>query len=282
MLTAKSNTRLTLALDIIQKLGEGPFGGYHELGIIKHAIDLYDTLTIEESESMRIVCNNPAVPLDDRNVCWKAAELLKKQFSISDNVTIGIIKNIPVMGGLAGGSTDAATTLKLLNELWRLNLTQEKLIELGRQLGMDVPYYFLGGTAYDTEATGVLRPIATDLKLAFVLALPEFGVSTKEAYQNIDYSLIGKERKKTDALVQALQKDDFRAIAQNCHNDFELSVFKTNPVLAAIKEALLKAGCDTAFMSGSGSTMVGMGGDKKTARKIAGNLPYHTLVCESL
>jgi len=193
MVSAISHTRLTLALDIIGKLTEGDFAGYHELGIIKQKITLGDTISIKESEEIRVTCSFPGVPEDSSNICWQAVELIQRECGISTNVEMVIDKVIPVQGGLAGGSTNAATVLMLLDELWGLGLTFEDKITLGKKLGMDVPFYFTDGCAFDSEATGVLEPIVHSLNMAFALVVPPFGVSTADAYRGIDYSAVGSK-----------------------------------------------------------------------------------------
>lgn len=198
------------------------------------------------------------MPQDAANACWKACDLLKSSFGITQNVTITIKKNIPVKAGLAGGSANAATTLSLCNELWHLKLDNDSLIELARKIGMDVPFFFCANTAFDTEAGGTLVPIDTSFRMDAILVTPNFGVSTKEAYRNIDYSCVAKEKKKTKAMMKALAENDSKGVIDTMHNDFELSVFPRHPPLAMIKQKLLNAGCLNVFMSGSGSAMIGI------------------------
>ncbi|MDD5676167.1 MAG: 4-(cytidine 5'-diphospho)-2-C-methyl-D-erythritol kinase, partial [Chitinivibrionales bacterium] len=237
-----------------------------------------DILTVEASAATKILCSDPAVPTDSRNICWKAIDILRKRFALASSAAITIQKNIPVMGGLAGGSANAATALLMLNRLWQLHCTRPQLMELGRELGMDVPYYFIGNTAFDSETTGRLEALSAPCELAFILVVPSFGVPTKEAYREIDYAKTGKQTIKTNALQQALSLGDYTAIARNCHNDFEFSVFAKHPELATIKNDLLRAGCDAAFLSGSGSTMAGLAQSKEAAMAIAARLPYKTIV----
>lgn len=277
-----SYTRVTLALDIVRKIPDGPFAGYHELGIIKHKIDLHDRITIEESDEMKLECDNDLVPCDERNICWKAAVMLKEKFGVKDNVLIQIEKNIPVMGGLAGGSANAATTLSMLNRLWELKLTDNALMELGRGLGMDVPFYFTGNTAFDTEATGVVEPVKFCGRFTFVLAVPAFGVSTKDAYQGIDYSLIGKSVSMTSAMKKTLSEMSTDSVYPLIHNDFELTVFKKHPHLQVIKKQLIDAGCHAAVMSGSGSTVLGIARDQSHAEKIKSSIECKVIIASSL
>jgi 4-diphosphocytidyl-2-C-methyl-D-erythritol kinase len=278
----KSYTRVTLALDIVKKLQDGPYAGYHELAIIKHQIDLYDTVSIEDAPCLSICCNNPLVPCDSNNICWKAVELVKREFKIDKSVKIDLEKNIPVMGGLAGGSANAATVLMLLNQFWQLGLSTDQLMKIGRKLGMDVPYYFLGGTVFDSEATGVLRKIQTDLKFVFLLVIPDFGVSTAKAYQQLNYSLINNNRDKTLSMAKFLQDGDYHNALKSMHNDFEHSVFLNYPELKNIKETLINAGCAQAIMSGSGSTIMGVTDSIMHAQEIQKNVPFKTTVVSTL
>jgi 4-diphosphocytidyl-2-C-methyl-D-erythritol kinase len=268
MIQGISYTRVTLALDIVKKLTDGEFAGYHELGIIKHQINLGDTIIIEKSDDMKIFCDNPQVPLDETNICWQAANLLQKEFGIKENVSIRIEKKIPVQGGLAGGSANAAEVMKLLFELWGVEIGLEQKISLSRKLGMDVPFYFYGKTAFDSEAGQCLYPIENNCrKLFFLLVVPPFGVSTKEAYKNIDYSKTAKNIDKTEALKIALKSGDIEKIEKNVHNDFEQIVYLLYPNLRSIRNCLLDNGAKTAVMSGSGSTVMGIFDDFETAKK---------------
>ncbi len=282
MIYEKSYTRLTLALDIIEKIESGAFKGFHELGIIKHQIQLHDIIGIKPSKEMKITCSDKSVPLDESNICWKAADIIKDHFNIRNNIHIDIEKRIPVKGGLAGGSTNAATVMMLLCSLWDLELSKKDLAELGRGAGMDVPFYFYGKSAFDTESTGVFREIDTNLEFTFILAIPPFGVSTAEAYGNIDYSLIGKKVTESFNVEKALAANDKATLLDNMHNDFEISVFKKFPELLNIKEEMLKAGCSAAVMSGSGSTMIGVVENGDQVETIASQIGVETLITKSL
>ncbi|MCL2690140.1 MAG: 4-(cytidine 5'-diphospho)-2-C-methyl-D-erythritol kinase [Chitinispirillia bacterium] len=282
MITKTSPTRLTLALDIVRRLESGSLCGYHELGIIKHQVALADTLHVEPYRCDLIECDNPLVPLDHSNICLRACELVRKQFNIGEPLKIVIEKRIPVMGGMAGGSANAAAMLVILNELWELHLTQEQFCGLGRQLGMDVPFFFTGKTAFDSEATGVLESVNTKIKFYFILALPDFGVSTKDAYGSLDYSRVGKSILLTSNLKTAFEQGNLEKAARCVHNDFEISVFERFPRLKEIRASLLKAGCLAAGMSGSGSTMYGIASDHAHAKKAADSLDCRTLITETL
>jgi len=282
MLIENSYARVTLALDIIRKIPDGPLSGYHELNIIKHQIQLCDEIGIEESPAIEIICEDPRMPRDQANICWKAIELVRKDYGIKSCAHLHIRKRIPIMGGMAGGSSNAAVTLKLCNRLWDLGISDSRMMELGRRLGMDVPYYFMGGTAFDTEATGIIETISTDVSLWMILVLPDFGVSTRKAYESIDYACTGKAAQKTQEMRVAFQNRNIENIFASTHNDFELVILDKYPELKRIKQLLLKSGCKAALMSGSGSTMVGIADNQDDAQRVARSLPHQTLVTSSL
>jgi 4-diphosphocytidyl-2-C-methyl-D-erythritol kinase len=281
VLTASSYTRVTLALDIVRKISDGPYRGYHELGTVKHRIDLCDTVCIEEARTDTLECDDPAVPCDDRNVCLKVTRLVQQQFGIDRHVRIGLTKRIPVMGGLAGGSANAATTLQLLNELWELRLPTGRMVELARNIGMDVPYYFIGNTAYDTEAGLVVEPIVTGCSFVFVLACPDFGVSTADAYAGVDYAAVGRNLALTDTLRRSLEAGDAEGAPRSMHNDFESTVFSRFPRLSTIKKDLLEAGCRAALLTGSGSTVIGVVRNAQEAKTIAGKMRCRTIIAST-
>jgi len=282
-LTSRSPARITLALDIIRKISDDPLAGYHELGIIKHKLDLFDTITVTPSTKDLLTCDDPTIPTDTTNTCFQTVELLKEEFNIKECVHIHIEKHIPAQGGLAGGSSNAATTFLLLNQLWKLNLSKKRCIELGKKIGMDIPFFFLDeSTAYDTETTGILEPIKTPIHLNFILVFPLFGISTKNAYANINYTHIAQHTQNTSLLKEQLseynKKNAFKSILEGIHNDFEISVFKKFPKLAEIKKDTLDAGALAASMTGSGSTLYGIARDQEHAEEIALRLPYKTFV----
>jgi 4-diphosphocytidyl-2-C-methyl-D-erythritol kinase len=279
--TEKSFTRVTLALDIIGTIAEGRYKGFHELSTIKHRIGLYDTITVEDSTVTQLRCSHPSVPLDNTNICWKALDAVKNACHIDKNVSISIEKNIPVFGGLAGGSANGASTLKLLNKLWDLGLSAGEMMDLGRSVGMDIPYYFIGNTAFDSESTGILEPIHTSLSFDFVLVIPDFGVSTREAYKNIDYNLIARNIEKTGSMKKAFLANHQDEVIGAIHNDFELSVFKRYPQLQLIKNKLLDLGCVNAVMSGSGSTIIGILHQSADGEKIQKEIGYASLIVSS-
>jgi 4-diphosphocytidyl-2-C-methyl-D-erythritol kinase len=244
----KSYARITLALDIIRKLDNG----YHELEAIKTRINLFDEISIEVAKTTSVACNK----VKD-TIVLKAITALKEKYKIDKNVKIKIKKNIPIAGGLAGGSSDAGYVISALNELWNLKIPREELVLFARAIGRDIPFFFFDGLVFDTEVGAEISTIGDSPKLFVVLVNDGTVVSTKEAYSWIDYSKIG--------LVKA--SDSIRQNTKNIilHNDFEQFVFCRHKNLQRIKEELKRLGL-LACISGSGSTVFGISADKKIAQ----------------
>ena len=152
----KAYGKVNISLDVVGKREDG----YHLLSMIMQNIDLYDEIEVEKQECGIILeCNKSYVPVDNRNLAYKAAEIFKERYDIVDGVKINIEKNIPVSAGLAGGSTDAAAVLKVMNKLFNVNATEEELMELGLKLGADIPYCIHGGTALCEGIGEIITPI---------------------------------------------------------------------------------------------------------------------------
>jgi 4-diphosphocytidyl-2-C-methyl-D-erythritol kinase len=172
-----------------------------------------------------------------------------------------------VAAGLAGGSTDAAATLAALNKFWGLDLSEEILLDYAKKLGMDVPFCLIGGTALGTHFGEQLKKIKSKLKFFLVIVAPKLFVSTKEAYASLNLLKAGKDIKKTDEVIKALESGDMEKMVENLHNDFERPVFKKHPEVKKIKEHILKAGALGSLMSGSGPSVFGIWQDRNKARK---------------
>ncbi len=282
MMKQKSFTRVTLALDIKGRIGSGEFTGYHDMNILKHQVTLFDEVCVEPGSGIRIRCDAEGVPEDRGNICFKAAELLKQRYSVEKGCSIIIEKRIPVKGGLAGGSANAATVFQMLNTLWELNLSREELAQVSRPLGMDIPFYFYGGTLLDTEASGKIRRINTDLCFDFIIVIPGFGVSTADAYKGIDYGSIDRMRRDTIELEDALEQGDRERAIRLFHNDFESSVFKVYPGISYIKDQLIKFGCLNAVMTGSGSAVIGVAKDMDHAEWVKSRINESAVCVSSL
>ncbi len=227
--------------------------------------------------NIHLSTNKPYLPVDNRNLAYKAA-LLMEEYALSRGITkagdvvIKITKNIPVAAGLAGGSGNGAAVIIGLNRLWELGLDTRKLCEIGGRLGSDVPFMVLIQNSRYTCALGtgrgeILTPISRDLEMNFLLAKPRFGVSTKEVYKGIDEA--GELRHPDrEALIKALNSGDKEGCLRNLGNVLEAYTLKAYPEVDKLKQMIGKTeGVRLAMMSGSGPTVIGFYDELSDAKK---------------
>ncbi|RMF24316.1 MAG: 4-(cytidine 5'-diphospho)-2-C-methyl-D-erythritol kinase [Cyanobacteria bacterium J083] len=272
--------KINLYLEI---LGDRP-DGFHELVMIMQGIELADRLEISANSTdlIRIFCQTPGVPTDEKNLAYKAAQLMKSKFpQVAANyggVDIKIEKTIPVAAGLAGGSTDSAAVLVGLDLMWKLGLTQPELQELGALLGSDVPFCLIGGTAIATGRGEILDPIQDLDDLWVVLAkYRNLSISTAWAYQtyrqNFQSSYISEQAKVKDRtarvrsgnLVKAIAQKDPEAIGKYLYNDLEKVVLPIYEPVANLKKAFAQTDILGTLMSGSGPTVFALCATKAQA-----------------
>lgn len=259
----KAYAKVNISLDIVGKREDG----YHILEMIMQAIDLYDEINIEkQKKDITIKCNKPYVPTDERNLAYRAAKLFMEKYNIDSGVNINIKKNIPVSAGLAGGSTDGAAVLKLMNKLFEINASDEELMEIGLKLGADVPYCIKGGTALCKGIGEEVTKLKDFKDKILVLVKPPFGVSTKSVYQEFD---LGKVRShpNTETLIKAIESNDLKLVSNNMKNLLENVTLRKHKVLINIKEEMKNTGAIAAMMSGSGPTVFAFFDDMLKAQK---------------
>ena len=259
----KAYGKVNISLDVVGKREDG----YHLLSMIMQNIDLYDEIEVEKQECGIILeCNNSYVPVDNRNLAYKAAEIFKERYDIVDGVKINIEKNIPVSAGLAGGSTDAAAVLKVMNKLFNVNATEEELMELGLKLGADIPYCIHGGTALCEGIGEIITPIKPFRDKIVVLVKPAFGVSTKEVYKNFNLEKV-KQHPKTAEIINAIENDNLNFVASNMKNLLENVTLRKHKILIKIKEEMNACGAINSMMSGSGPTVFAFFDDMLKAQR---------------
>lgn len=260
----KAYAKINISLDIV---GKRENDGYHLLRMIMQNIDLYDEISIEkQKEGITISCNKNYVPTDSRNLAYKAASLFKEIYNIEEGVYIDITKNIPVSAGLAGGSTDAAAVLKLMNRIFDVNASDEELMNIGLKLGSDIPYCINGGTALCEgigEKLTTLKPFKDKI---LVLVKPSFGVSTKEVYKTFNLERV-RVHPKTESLMEAMENDDLYYVANNMKNLLENVTLRKHNILIKIKEDMYRYGALGAMMSGSGPSVFAFFDDMLKAQR---------------
>ncbi|NFI04760.1 4-(cytidine 5'-diphospho)-2-C-methyl-D-erythritol kinase [Clostridium botulinum] len=259
----KAYAKINISLDVIGKREDG----YHLLKMIMQNIDLYDIVQVEKiPNGIKLKCNKPYVPTDERNLAYKAAKLFKETYNIKSGIYINIEKNIPVSAGLAGGSTDAAAVLKIMNKMFNINVSQSELMNLGLKLGADVPYCICGGTALCEgigEKVTKLKPFRDKI---LVVVKPPFGVSTKEVYKAFDLSKV-IFHPKTNELISNIEKNNINFIVNNMKNLLENVTLGRYKIISTIKEEINTCGALGSMMSGSGPTVFGFFDDMLKAQK---------------
>ena len=252
--------RVPAKINIALQVGPARADGFHELQTIYHAVSLYDGITVAEvaeGSGISIVCTHEDVPLDNRNLAWKAAELLAAKAGRAPDVSIRIDKGIPVAGGMAGGSADAAGTLIAINELWELNYSKEELQEIAAELGSDVPFCIAGGTQLGQGRGELLSPVLAKGSFDWVIATSQAGLSTPAVYAKLDEIRPDAEMPRIpDDVVAALRTNDAKALGLVLHNDLQAPAIVLKPSLQRTIEAGIEAGALGALVSGSGPTVV--------------------------
>ncbi len=263
-ITVNAPAKINIFLDILGKLENG----YHSLLMVMQSIDLNDIITVSKTKKDIVVkCNIDSIPTDERNAVYMAAKYFFNYCNIDGGAEITIEKNIPKEAGLAGGSSDAASTLKALNQLYKTNLSVKELIKLGLKVGSDVPFCIEGGTQLVQNTGGILSKLSP-INCHVVLVKPESSVNTKEAYELADLSYI--YHPDSIKMLDACEKGDFDNICKFAGNVFEQ--FIEVPERVEIKRIMREYGCSLAQMSGSGPTIFGLFKKEADAKKAYENL----------
>lgn len=268
MYYVKAPAKINLTLDVLHKRPDG----YHEVEMIMTTVDLADRIGLEirEDGAIHIISVDRFVPNDHRNLAFQAAKILKEMYKVNAGVSIKIEKNIPVAAGLAGGSSDAAATLKGLNVLWGLNLTLDELAQIGTKIGSDVAFCVYGGTALATGRGEKIQELPAPANCWVILAKPTLGVSTADIYGNLKIDQI--VHPKTTTMVKAIKDKDYDLMCNSLGNVLEDVTLKLYPEVANLKEQMQRFGADAVLMSGSGPTVFGLVNQESRVQRIYNGL----------
>ncbi|HEY6796581.1 MAG TPA: 4-(cytidine 5'-diphospho)-2-C-methyl-D-erythritol kinase [Kineosporiaceae bacterium] len=249
--------------------------GYHELATVFHAVSLYDDVTASLADDVTVTVEGPhaaAVPTDESNLAVRAALLLARRTGIDAGVRLHIRKEIPVAGGMAGGSADAAAALLACDALWRAGLTREELRELAAELGSDVPFSLLGGTAIGTGRGERLTPALARGTFHWAIVPAQGGLSTPAVYLEIDRLRAGRvlpEPRVPDRLMQALRSGDPEALGAALGNDLQPAALSLDPRLERTLEVGLSGGALGGLVCGSGPTVAFLVRDHEQAMDLS-------------
>jgi len=259
----KSRAKINLSIDVLGKRKDG----YHLVEMIMQTIDLYDIIKIKELEYNEIIVksNSSYIPLDENNIVYKAAKLIKDTLNINKGVEIFIDKYIPIAAGMAGGSSNAAAVLVGLNKLWNLDLSEEELKSLGFKLGADVPFCIVGKAALAQgvgEELTYIKGLSEDVSI--LVCKPELFVSTKDVYEGLDLDNL-KYRPDNNLLINCLKNNDIEGLSSNMVNVLETVTSKMHKEINDIEKIMNKNKALGSMMSGSGPTVFGIYKNKEDA-----------------
>lgn len=269
--TVQARAKINLTLDVTGRRADG----YHTVRMVMQSVALHDTIRVAVTQGERkprgilLTCNLPYLPVDERNLAYRAAELFYEETdALPGTCEIHIEKRIPMAAGLAGGSSDAAAVLRALAALHNVCLTDDELCAMGLKLGADVPYCLRGGTMLAEGIGEELTALSPMPHCWVVLCKPPFAVSTKDAYREMDEVSI-RQRPDTKGMIRALEKGDYHGVASRLSNVMELVTAAKRRQIGEIKSFLTENGADGTLMSGSGPTVYGLFSDEGRARTAA-------------
>ena len=260
----RAMAKINLGLDVLRKREDG----YHEVRMIMQTIQMYDLLDIRKKEEpgISLSTNLPYVPSDERNLVYKAAKLLMDEFDIKEGLSMKLTKFIPVAAGMAGGSSDAAAAFVGVNRLFRLGLSEEELMKRAVQVGADVPYCVMRGTALAEGIGEKLTRLPEVPKCYVLIGKPGINVSTKLAYENLHLDQI-QSHPDIDGMISDIENQDLHSLTAKMQNVFEPGIISQYPVIQEIKDLMEANGALKAMMSGSGPTVFGIFDDRSKLRE---------------
>lgn len=251
--------KINLFLRVLRKRADG----YHDIVSLMQKITLYDELIFyPRSKGIVLNCPGSTLPTSQNNLVFRAAQAIFAYANYTSGMEITLTKKIPLSAGLGGGSSDAATTLMALNKICSFNLKKSELIKLGAKIGADVPFFIFGNNALASGVGDKLKALPDLPQINLVLIKPQFELSTKMVYENLNLRLT--RGKNNYSIPRFLKMGD---IIRELHNDLESVSLKMHPELNDLKQMLLRHGALGALMSGSGPTVFGIFRDGKEAKE---------------
>jgi 4-diphosphocytidyl-2-C-methyl-D-erythritol kinase len=255
-----SFAKINLHLRILGKRDDG----FHELCTVFQTVSLNDTLIFKESKDLILNCNYQKIPTGERNLIIKAAKILQEIFDVKKGARIYLRKKTPAPGGLGGGSSNAATTLLALAKLWEIEINFAELLEIGKQIGSDVPFFFYGGTALGIGRGTEIFPLTETGEKFILIVTPKVNVSTAEAFSRLNAPRLTNQDSKSILQICLREAEMLNRGQCDLKNDFETSVFKIEPEIERVKERLLLLDARCALMTGSGASVFGIFDSEET------------------
>ena len=268
-LILQAAAKINLYLDILGRRSDD----YHEIESIIQSVGLYDKIILRpKRRGIKITCTHPQVPLDEENTCYRAAQILLRVLGMRQGLEIEIQKNIPIGSGLGGASADAAAILIGMRKLFQIDIPFSDLSKLALEVGSDVPFCLLGGTALVRGRGEKIIPLPLLKNGWFILVDPGISISTRWVYSRLEGKLT-KKRLNIKLIKESLKEEGMRGINKfPLYNKLEEVVIERFPTLRDIKAKLIEAGATGALMTGSGSTIFAVAEGEKRAKSILGKL----------
>ncbi len=275
--------RVPAKINLHLSVGEQRPDGYHDLVTVFQALDIVDGVSVAsavpgaiEPGVVLLGPDDPAVPTDSTNLAWRAVEALARRAGRAPDVRVSLRKAIPVAGGMAGGSADAAGALVALNALWMLDLGREALMEIAAEVGSDVAFALHGGTALGTGRGERLVPVLSRHTFHWVVALQDHGLSTPAVFGELDRLRSGPSAPRrvgdVEPVLEALASGEARSLALLLGNDLQAAAVSLDPGLRRTLRAGVDAGALAGIVSGSGPTCVFLCPDADAAVRVAAEL----------
>lgn len=259
----KAYAKINLGLDVVRRMENG----YHEVRMIMQTVGIYDELTFEvKGEHIVVTTDNMELPSDDNNLVYKAAKIMRERYQIKEGIHIHLNKNIPIAAGMAGGSTDAAAVFLGMNEIFDLQASQEELMKLGVQVGADVPYCIMGGTALAEGIGEVLTQLTPAPRCYLLIAKPNINVSTEYIYEHLHANDL-KVHPDIDGMRASIEEGNLEGIISRLGNVLETVTVNEYPIISEIKHKMIQLGAKGSLMSGSGPTVFGIFDKKELAHQ---------------
>ena len=256
----KSYAKINLILDVIEKRQDG----YHNIDGIMQMIDLYDEVEVKISDKFEITSNSKDIPLDEKNLVYKVYKVLKEKYKFNERFSIRIEKNIPVSAGIAGGSTNSAVVIEMIDEILGLNMSLDDKKQIGKSVGADIPYLLVGKTAR-TRGIGDELEILDSLPTTDILIVNNgVEIATPYVYSNIVPS---GNSDRIDKLINVYKNKNYDEFFKSLYNVMEKVSISYCPEIQNIKDKMYEFNCIKSLMSGSGPTVFGIFNDDKDIKK---------------
>jgi 4-diphosphocytidyl-2-C-methyl-D-erythritol kinase len=256
-ITLAAYAKINLFLRVIRKRSDG----YHDLEMIMAPLKLHDTITISTALEDKLYSSHPLLPTNHENLCIKALQLMRKSYPLISPLEIKIDKNIPIAAGLGGGSSNAATLIKGVSQLFNLNISEKKQMHLALTLGMDVPFFLYHQTMFTTGRGEKLSPYAVPAYFV-ILIKPNIDILSKDAFKWLDIQHLNKT-----SVIPKFNRDENWEITQ-VHNDFEQIIFEKFSEIAQVKIDLIQSGARCVQLTGTGSAVYALFTKKQMALQV--------------